>query len=535
MHRRLKLVGVFLSISISYFMLTTGTLGLRASRDEVAPALDIHTLLAEGSLTTYFYYSNGGAYQVGMTQILRLSGLEYTATNLLSPFVGALVLSSLFVICYLVVGRHITTWWHPVVFAPVFFVFGGFLFRLLQTSHKGYTFTMVFVGIYTVNRLMSRRDRTTGFGVVLGLSLLGLSLTNYIWGAVYGIALAFPLLFSRRTLRQYGPGVAIPVLASGVATRLPIVRHNFNYFERTVIGPLLSRGSSNSEGGRSAADTPTPTSQTSTPSQSPTSTPDGATATPSSNGADSAGQTPSATPESTAPNAGVSDPPRPSLFSPEQTTALERIGDWPAVPGTGVSTWFVYVFGIFAVAGFSALAGVISLLQLSRRDIPPVGLQFLLMSSGLGVAAVGLFFAGDYATFKRIIVVPGVLGTLVWVISLASPRLPSPFGWLEAHRNELLAVTFAVLLVSSFLAIPRATLDGNGTPYDDYADDAQIEKIGWLTANAGECLSTHQSLDWEVAARAFGERLKPTTYDPTSSTVYDSGGPRIVTCETTAG
>ncbi|QIO20865.1 hypothetical protein [Haloarcula sp. JP-L23] len=500
-------------------------------RDEVAPALDIHTLLDDGSIAGTLAYGNGGAYQTATTVVLRLSGEKYLFTEILSPVLGSFAVVLFIIICITIVRRsiQIVDWWDSLVFVPVFFVFGGFVLRPLQTSHKSYTFIYIFVLIYAVNRLLHDKKPDGRFYLLAVLTIIPLCLTNYIWGVIYGGVLTAPLLFSSKTIKKYGHGAIVPAAASVFAIQLPLIRLGIGYFQRTIINPLFynedNNGSSTpsrprSGDGSQSPLTETPVESTKTPG-GPTDTPVESTKTPGG---------PTDTPNESVDTFVRVETPRTGTISSDQLSALQMISEWPSVPGTGISAWFVYIFGILVVAGLSAVAAVISVLKLARRELDALGLQFLIVSIGLGVAGLALFVAGDYATLKRVIVVPGILGTLVWTVSLASETIPEPLVFLNRHRRALLAGTFIVLLLSAALAVPRVTLDGRGSPYDDFAGESQVTKISWYDRYANECLQTHQELDLEVSARLTGERVRPVEYDPGSSVVYDSGGPRVITC-----
>ncbi|WP_135664236.1 hypothetical protein [Halorhabdus rudnickae] len=389
---------------------------------------------------------------------------------------------------------------------PAIFVFGGFIFRIRETSHKTFTFTFVFLGLYAIYRLLED-DSDPRFAVVAGVALFAVSFTNFIWGVIYGGAIVAALFLSRRTGLRYGSLSLIPLIGAVVATRLSTTRITIPYFENTILGPLQSLFSGADDGGHKDSapeQTPTPTEQQPTPTE----------------------QTPGGGQSADGPTVEMLD--RPGLFQSGSRSALNNINDWPSV--AGVSSWFIAVAGIFVVAGLSAASLALAAVSFFRRRSTPLGKLFLAVSIALGSATVVLYVVGDFATLKRTIVVPGILGTLYWTWMLSQDRLPEELGVLSHRRDTVLKVTFVVLLLGSILAVPRATLDEQLTPYDMYADRADQSKIEWAGEFGSDCVQTHQQLDDVIAAKLDTSPIHPVPYRASDHLVYDAGGPAILTC-----
>lgn len=210
------------------------------------------------------------------------------------------------------------------------------------------------------------------------------------------------------------------------------------------------------------------------------------------------------------------------------------ITDWPVVQvlGVPVSTWFVYAYGIFAVAVVAGLAGIHALSRF--RDEPTPFVRFYTVIGLWFTFVIGMMLvAGDLATFRRVLVIPGAVGVTYALYTLS---LPSTDVLTERRKRIAMQAIIIVLLVGSVLAIPRAVLDGGLAPYDYYAEENEVSKFEWWDDHAPlvNCLQTHQFVDLTASQMVWGiDRVQRTTavpYDPRNHVVYESGPEAFLSC-----
>lgn len=438
---------------LSYLLILTTAFPYRASNDEATPALDIHHLLNEGSILGVFEYSNGSAYQTGTTVILRLTGLEYIDTSWLSPIIGSFVLVFTLAMTRSVYNT-VTDGGSTFAFAaiiPSIIVFPGYISRVRQTTHKGYSFTMIFLLLFITTVLVYRSNERSRWSVLAAVPILAFPFFNFYWAIIYTSIILISMIAAQKEFLQ----------GSRLLLTLHLVAYIVIYYLPTTLfrpGSLQNR----LFGGI------TQTART----------------------VQLAG-------------------PNESLNAADVTVGL--ISQWPTVTVGGISfsIWFVYTTGILFVGTLTAMSALICTLQMIKRRTPKFGYQFISFIL-LFLLLMGFLFAiGDMSTFKRVIIFPGLVGCLYWAIIFSGDKIsyPRALNLPQEHRKKILAMTFAILLITSALAVPRITLDGNNKPLDKYAQDTQLEKLRWYAKYSSGSIYVTESLDRPFAQRVVGERV----------------------------
>ncbi len=208
------------------------------------------------------------------------------------------------------------------------------------------------------------------------------------------------------------------------------------------------------------------------------------------------------------------------------------ISAWPTVTigGVSFSSWFVFSSGVFVVAAIAGLAGLYALYRY-RRCSPPFASFYVVLGTWFALLVGIMLGAGDIATFRRLLVIPGTIGVAYALYVLSSTDILT-----ERRKNVLMASILVVLFVGSMLAIPRAVLDGGTAPYDYYAEENEVHKFEWWNEYAPleNCLNTHQFVDLTASQMVWGldrpGRAVATPYDPTMDVVYRSGTEAFLSC-----
>jgi hypothetical protein len=518
-----KLLISTIALIFTYLVWIAAYFPYRVTNDETYVFPDLHTLVEQAHLEQANYFSGIG-YQLVTTVLLRVTGVSLRDLQLLNPVVATLVFATLISVCY-VVYRHAATnpyWWG---FAPVplaFFVFGGYVNRIRESTHKGYTQALLFVGLYLTYRILRDERHDDGADLKFYVLLIAVSgtitLFNYVWGFVYA-ALFAALLFQHRSLRRRA--VVMAAVMNPTALLVPFLHPAIRIHSRfkqlpsvvmgflTQIDPFRAGESSDASQGGASTGAANETSQ--------------------GNVSTGRAQSQSAAQEG-ASTAGV-------LAKP-----TDRISQWPSltVPGTEytISAWFVYTAGIFGVA----LLTLLSILDVCRRFYRRNQLRASEQLMGgiwvyFGVLSVVLLALGNVNTFRRVIVVPGVFGVVYWASALSNRGRSWPvLQRIAPRRRTLLTILLVFLLVSSVLAASRTLLNGGTAPYDIYADENEVEKIEWIdshtqsTALSTSCLRTHQEKDGHLSAKILGHRRNPVRARPPTNTVYSSGPQGRISC-----
>lgn len=481
-----KQVKVLLSLSAvfgSLVLIAEGTLPTRITTDERYVLPDINFLLDNYSLMQAKYFS-GVAYQFQTVSLLRLSGLDSEALQILSPFIAGLVFAVFFSVAFLIYRREVPSpWWGFALPAVALTVFPGHIVRMWESTHKGYTFTFVVMILYLLYRA-TQQDRGVREIGLISLFLVGILLLNYIWGVVYaGLAVAVAVVLHRRraqTVTATSLAGLLAVVTPGVSD---IHRYHRTYFNavQSQIGRITSALRSepdDSSSGTPSAETPHPDSE---PSGGETTTPE-ATSTP----------TPSDSPPE--PNASQVGP-RFAADPGETVSGLERIQLWDSleVAGITVSAWYLYSLGIGIVAALTAFVGAVSVWLLARRRLDETG-KVVLAVLAYHAVMFGAFFAlGDIATLKRIIVVPGYFGVLYFAVLVARGSVGR---FVPARSRRVgLAVLLAVLVVTAGLGTNRIPTGGD-KPTDIYIEEPDTRQAEWILEHgvSDDCFVVKQEL-----------------------------------------
>jgi len=458
----LKLLIISILSVFSYSIGAEAILPIRATSDEALVIPDILTLFETGELIEVGYFSGVG-YQLQTTILLKITGLSPDALQLLSPVIAGVAFGVFFTVIYCIYQREVDQiWWgfFPVIVSVV--VFPGFVARTWESTHKAYTFIFVFLSIYVTYRaIKSQHDQR--FILFLPIFLISIGLFNYLWGIIYSALLGIIVLAFRST-RKSG---FIATVAAGMISLItpavyPFIRYHRSYFLSfksaldTIIERLTGNGNSNN-------------SATSGTSETSTTTPAPANGTPEPNAVGS-----SLLNETANTNGGTA--------VGRATETLGRINDWPAteIIGLTVSTWYIYSLGIGFVAALTTISGFLCVCLFFRRQLSTIGMltaAVLLFNFLLGSV---LIIVGDVATFKRIIVFPGVIGTLFFVIyvSRKEGRAAQPS---KQHRHVFLIVITIMLLVTAGLATNRTLVNGGDAPIDNYINEMELNQVEWVS------------------------------------------------------
>lgn len=230
--RTRKVAGTAILVGLSYFLLRHATTANRVQRDEVYVIDDVLHLLAAGSLPEPAAYAAGNGYALLTGIHLTVAGGTYGSLELLSPVLGALVVG-----CLTLIAIGIVRQFDPdlqtvaaAAFPATVFIFAGFTIRIAESSHKKYTFLLVFLALLLVARRYTdpatdRRWRLLFVAVVASIAVF-----NYIWGIVYGLAAILAL--TRAGIPQFRSvvGGSVPmVVAFVLPVHLPTASPNVRY------------------------------------------------------------------------------------------------------------------------------------------------------------------------------------------------------------------------------------------------------------------------------------------------------------------
>jgi hypothetical protein len=203
------------------------------------------------------------------------------------------------------------------------------------------------------------------------------------------------------------------------------------------------------------------------------------------------------------------------------------ISDWGALTvfGIDISVWFLYTAGIFVIGVLSAVAFAIAFSRLARRKSNPSDRLLVIVLSTFGVILVGMAAAGSLPAFRRLLVFPGIVGLVFWMVYISEKRnsLSSP----NIH-TVLTVATVAIIATSAIVAVPRLAPDGHNNPYDKFNDQADISRIEFALENQqSDCLVSTEDRERNVARVVFGQPLDlkrpiPPPTPSTHSKVYSS-------------
>lgn len=470
MRREWKVLVISACFYLIYSALLAIQLPIRATTDEMNPLIDIHHLFELGSKQGVFEYMNGSAYQTGMTAILRILGLSPTDTEVLSPIIGAIAMGAISLILWIMYRESAPNrpWWGAIAFLPVLVVIPGFVNRLRETSHKSFTFSLVFIGLLLAFWAVQTRPDWRRYTLVL-IVVSAISTFNYIWGLVYGILIASIYIFSGS--RHLTVSVFPPILSFLIPNNLPTVLVEKGYF--VGITTTLLGSSGGVEGG-----------------------------------------------EETGSSAGG------------------LIGGWPLLDlGVfSISSWFIWASGVFFVAALTLGANLHAIASyIKLQSVNALGKLLLVVSIYSGVVTFVLLLAGDIATVKRMIILPGLLGVVYVSAQLATSTAisgsPQPFE--SINFSTALVVLAILLIIFAGVGLPRVMLDGHQKPIDVYATDNEVAQVDWMAEQGPGCLSGIGRIDNILGAKTTGQSLRVVdSLDLRSNVVYSSGENGVVVCET---
>jgi len=474
--RERKVLLIAVSLYLCYIAVMSAILPFRVTTDEGEPMIDIHTLIEAGSQQGSFSYLNGPAYQTGTATVLRVLGLSPIDTEVLSPFIGGVVLGEIGIILFLIYREESVNrpWWGASGFLPVMLVIPGLINRLRETSHKAFTFSLVLLGLLLAYYEIKRHPDIRRYVIVI-LIFISISILNYIWGLTYGILISILLISGRsRPILAVLP-VIIPYT---LMTNLPSIPIEIGYFLR-ILNSLISTSGTASGGGSGSA-------------------------------------------------AGTA--------SGGSSSAIELIAAWPAIDIRliTVSTWFIWASGIFFIALLTAIAFFRVILTYIRSNkISSLGLMLVVVSIYHGSLTLVLFTAGDIATVKRMIIIPGLFGVLYVAVQLASIENNGDLKRSFPKLNATTAIVgmMIIFIVFAGLATPRVMLDGNQKPIDTYATENELEQVNWLSKYQSGCAHGVGWIDNRLGNKITGDRLPVVTeVGMRPKVIYSSGDNGVVVC-----
>lgn len=243
--RTLKAVGISFCLAVSYFMLRTAVTSDRMQRDEIYVAGDLFRVVRTGHLTEPAAYAAGQGYQAVVGVLLGVLGGGYPSLELLSPVVGVLAVGLMTLVAVGLVRRLGSPAgpWVAVAFPATLFVFAGFTVRLAESSHKTYTFSLVFVCLLTAFRCCTSSRREGRWRVLFALAVGSIALFNYVWAVAYGGAVVVALFMSDLPRDRILVLAAVPpVVAYGLPIHLPTGGINLQYVARLLTGRSGSGG-----------------------------------------------------------------------------------------------------------------------------------------------------------------------------------------------------------------------------------------------------------------------------------------------------
>lgn len=239
--RSAKLAVISFCLALSYFTLRAATTGDRVQRDEVIVDTDIIHLLQTGHLPEPATYSVGNGYAILSGMVLSIMDLGYPALELLSPALGALAVGvfTLIALGFVRQLRSPAGPWVALGFPASLLVFGGFTLRIAETTHKKFTFVLVYLTLLAAFRHFDPSPTDGRWrGLFVGVAS-AVALFNHVWAVIYGMAAILAQFPSRITRRRAIIGGAIPlVVAYVLPVHLPTAGLNVQYARLFVTGIL---------------------------------------------------------------------------------------------------------------------------------------------------------------------------------------------------------------------------------------------------------------------------------------------------------
>lgn len=177
-----------------------GFFSRRTRNDEANLAIDIHHLLQQGSVSE-FLYENGQAYLTFVPTILRIMDLPYDATNVLSPFIAALCLSSMVSFLCLVYCKETNDWIGIIPLFAAFFIFAAFIGVLSETSHKAFIYTIVYIDFYILWNIYKGDYDYRQLGILIA-TLCALAFFNVFWALIFSNIFIIAFIFKSNPIKK---------------------------------------------------------------------------------------------------------------------------------------------------------------------------------------------------------------------------------------------------------------------------------------------------------------------------------------------
>lgn len=461
--RRIKLLASATFVIISAFMAYPGFFGRRTRADEAVLAIDIYRLLREGQINE-FIYENGQAFLAFIPTLLHVLGLPYSVTNVLSPFIAALCLSSMVSSLYFIYLEESGDWIGIVPIAIGFFPFAAFVGVLSETSHKAFIYTIVYLALYLFWRYYRNQyDRRQLYLLIVILCLL--SFFNVYWAMIYSGIFIFALLIENMLRNQkniWNSLLTLPIISVLFSIVFFPTISNVTAVLYVRIVRIFEK----------SANSPTTVGST----------------------------------------GGL-------------------ISDWPTISifHLELSTWFLYTVGVFIIGAISIASAFIGLYRLSNKNAGPLDRILLIIHPSMGLIMIGMLATGSLPAFRRLMVFPGMVGLLYWMIYLSKNRGPIS----SPNTHTIIAIlTIIIICTSAFVAIPRLTPDGNGNPYDKFSDSSDFSRVSFALQDQSDCLITTGKHDTDIARIAFG---KIPSFEQQSSSAPSSISDKVYSSDSEGG
>lgn len=233
--RATKAVGISVCLSISYFMLRAATTANRMQRDEIYVSDDLLRVIETGHLTEPAGYGAGNGYPVITGTVLEVLGGDYSALELISPFLGAVAIGLATVIAVALLRQldSASDPWVAIAFPATMFVFGGFTIRLAESSHKTYTYSLVFLGLLAAFSCYPIAKNDGRWRLLFLVFTSGIALFNYVWALAYGMSIVLVLTLSGLPRDRVAVlGGIPPVVTYILPVYLPTGRINVRYIAK---------------------------------------------------------------------------------------------------------------------------------------------------------------------------------------------------------------------------------------------------------------------------------------------------------------
>lgn len=470
--KQIKISLIIFFGSIAYFTGIYATHFFRVATDEKHVFPDIVNMYLNGNAIPR--YGNGG-YQSATVSLLRITGFDWEALGLWSMIFGGFAIG-FFTISLLVIFRReqMTPYWGFLLPAVAMFSLPVFIKRMLETTHKTYTYILVFALLTSIYIYLQTNDDR--FKWLLVTFTIPISMINYVWGIIWSCMAVFILGLSIKNIdiryRNRVSSTILLLIPITVALYYPLSRIHTNYvllFKQALFPSRLSSG------------------MTGTTTGAPGTT----------------GTTTSA------------------LGTTETTTSL--IAGWPtvAIAGVDINTWFIYTAGTLVIALISGASSLLFLRDWLKKDLSPVSWLFFGVAAYFGIIIIIFSMTGRIATIKRLIAVPGILGVLYFVNSLSS---------LGIKTHTYLKAVLVVLILTGGLASERTILDGDGQPYDHYASANEVAKIQWFANYENDCLQSYQQKDSVLYSKVWHSKRGIIEKELDHNIIYSSGRAGKLTC-----